>query len=474
MESPAGALSSTPPRDSKKAGYSVLLFGPVGTNNSKRPIPNPKAQGSDPLVHRGELQHVAAELGSYEASPHQLAAAHPGQLQSSGGSSPSQELGSSLSQEELGSREPKLCVEGLGRRGSLPRLLPKPHCTGPSWTFLRVVSLLEGGPTSPFRAEPGRVPWAKTRPPGARLLSPNPRPGSRVGPRFLENCLRTPKGFRTHCCTSLGKIERQTDGDAFQLYNGLLGCRGVLDSGGEWTCSPARISRLADEKGGDRIWLPHHVLNLVTALKTARFHSTLSQVEGERNILSILSMSCTCRQINKNADFDFGFEIRVEEEGEKKKFKQKKELMVNAMVLLQCVQVVMLLINYEEYQHLLQDHTLQLATEYFTKGSTHLQCLDIAPVVKINKSYVVLRVFIAVTWRWRASRVESGGTNTQTVEKPEAGFQSASLGSVSCLPAAHFLSVHHGVKLKRRRQGLKEREKEEERVKKEKEETEKK
>ncbi|KAI3363501.1 hypothetical protein L3Q82_012103 [Scortum barcoo] len=52
----------------------------------------------------------------------------------------------------------------------------------PSWTFLRVVSLLEGGPT-PFRAEPGRVPWAKTRPPGARLRAPNPRPGSRVGPR---------------------------------------------------------------------------------------------------------------------------------------------------------------------------------------------------------------------------------------------------------------------------------------------------
>ncbi|KAI3363181.1 hypothetical protein L3Q82_011546 [Scortum barcoo] len=57
----------------------------------------------------------------------------------------------------------------------MPQLLPKPHCTGPSWTFLHwVVSLLEGGPTSPFRAEPGRVPWAKTRPPGARLLAPTP------------------------------------------------------------------------------------------------------------------------------------------------------------------------------------------------------------------------------------------------------------------------------------------------------------
>ncbi|KAI3368132.1 hypothetical protein L3Q82_007864 [Scortum barcoo] len=38
-----------------------------------------------------------------------------------------------------------------------------------SSTLLRVMSLLEGGPTSPFRAEPGR-----TRPPGARLRAPTP------------------------------------------------------------------------------------------------------------------------------------------------------------------------------------------------------------------------------------------------------------------------------------------------------------
>lgn len=34
---------------------------------------------------------------------------------------------------------------------------------------------------------------------------------------------------------------------------------------------------------------------------------------------------------------------------------------------------------------------------------------------------------------------------TQNVKKPEARFEFVSLGSVSCLPAAHFLSVHHGV-----------------------------
>ncbi|KAI3355527.1 hypothetical protein L3Q82_017905 [Scortum barcoo] len=135
---------------------------PVGTNNSKRPIPNPKAQGSDPLVHRSELQHMAAELGSYKQ-------AHT--------SSPPLTLGNSRVVEgpaplkELGSRAQAM-RGGIGSSRPPPRLLPKPHCTGPSWTFLRVVSLLEGGPTSPFRAEPGRVPWAKTRPPGARLRAP--------------------------------------------------------------------------------------------------------------------------------------------------------------------------------------------------------------------------------------------------------------------------------------------------------------
>ncbi|KAI3376688.1 hypothetical protein L3Q82_017119 [Scortum barcoo] len=122
----------------------------------------------------GELQHMAAELGSYKqahTSPPPLTLGNSRVVE-----------GPALSRSWV--PEPKLCVEGLGRRGPLPRLLPKPHCTGPSWTFLRVVSLLEGGPTSPFRAEPGRVPWAKTRPPGARLRAPTPglAPGWGPGP----------------------------------------------------------------------------------------------------------------------------------------------------------------------------------------------------------------------------------------------------------------------------------------------------
>ncbi|KAI3354103.1 hypothetical protein L3Q82_018655 [Scortum barcoo] len=75
MESPGRSTIKYPSQGTPRRPYSVLLF--VGTNNSKRPIPNPKWQEA-PLVHRG-----------------------------------------------------------LGRRGPPPRLLPKPHCTGPSWTFLQ-------------------------------------------------------------------------------------------------------------------------------------------------------------------------------------------------------------------------------------------------------------------------------------------------------------------------------------------------
>ncbi|KAI3356613.1 hypothetical protein L3Q82_017820 [Scortum barcoo] len=62
-----------PLRDSKKAWYSTLYCcsARVGTNNSKRLIPNPKARREVTLFTlRGELQHMAAELGT---SPHQLA-----------------------------------------------------------------------------------------------------------------------------------------------------------------------------------------------------------------------------------------------------------------------------------------------------------------------------------------------------------------------------------------------------------------
>ncbi|KAI3374032.1 hypothetical protein L3Q82_022592 [Scortum barcoo] len=78
-------------------------------------------------------------------------------------------------------------VPGIGSSRPLPRLLcyPNPHCTGPSWTFLRVVSLLEGGPTCrhAIRAEPR--PWDPATRRFACEPQPSPRPGSRVGPQDL-------------------------------------------------------------------------------------------------------------------------------------------------------------------------------------------------------------------------------------------------------------------------------------------------
>ena len=38
----------------------------MAMRGSERSIPNPKAQGGEPLVHQGELQHMSAELRSYE------------------------------------------------------------------------------------------------------------------------------------------------------------------------------------------------------------------------------------------------------------------------------------------------------------------------------------------------------------------------------------------------------------------------
>ncbi|KAI3370869.1 hypothetical protein L3Q82_007386 [Scortum barcoo] len=67
--------------------------------------------------------------------------------------------------KELGSRAQAM-RGGIGSsRPPPPRLLPKPHCTGPSWTFpAGGEPTEEGGPTSPFRAEPGRDPATRRSP----------------------------------------------------------------------------------------------------------------------------------------------------------------------------------------------------------------------------------------------------------------------------------------------------------------------
>ncbi|KAI3360202.1 hypothetical protein L3Q82_014508 [Scortum barcoo] len=134
MESPSRSTIKYPSQGLQEGRVLCTAVRPVGTNNSKRPIPNPKAQGSDPLVHRSELQHMAAELGSYkQAHTSSPRIAHPGQLQSSGGSSPAP-------LKELGSRAQAM-RGGIGSIVEAPchdcypnHIAPAPH--GPSCGWL--------------------------------------------------------------------------------------------------------------------------------------------------------------------------------------------------------------------------------------------------------------------------------------------------------------------------------------------------
>uniref|UniRef100_A0A8C6LY65 TATA box binding protein like 2 n=1 Tax=Nothobranchius furzeri TaxID=105023 RepID=A0A8C6LY65_NOTFU len=65
-------------------------------------------------------------------------------------------------------------VRGLDRQGSRLGLPPDSHCTRPFMFLLRVVGPQLDEPMYPVRAGPGRAPWAKARPPGARSRAPTP------------------------------------------------------------------------------------------------------------------------------------------------------------------------------------------------------------------------------------------------------------------------------------------------------------
>ncbi|KAK3545825.1 hypothetical protein QTP70_015264 [Hemibagrus guttatus] len=73
---------------------------PISRNNSETPIPGPKAQGNNPLVYRGKLQHMAAELGGYKQ-------AHPSPTPLTMGHSREEEGPTSL--KELGSIAQAVC-----------------------------------------------------------------------------------------------------------------------------------------------------------------------------------------------------------------------------------------------------------------------------------------------------------------------------------------------------------------------------
>ncbi|KAK0148965.1 hypothetical protein N1851_010649 [Merluccius polli] len=189
-ESPEGALSSTPSKESKK-----------GTNNSQDPSPHPKAEGGYPLVYRGKLQHTGTKPGAISIAtpawrlspvatpewkrvqplsrrlvPEPLLCVEVRPTISSRNFSTSRTSSGSFPTREVTFHVPRasFCSRGSDRQG--PRLRPPPssHCTRPLWPLLLVVSRREGGPTSSFRAVPGRAPWVQARPPGARPRAPPP------------------------------------------------------------------------------------------------------------------------------------------------------------------------------------------------------------------------------------------------------------------------------------------------------------
>ncbi|KAK7889103.1 hypothetical protein WMY93_024663 [Mugilogobius chulae] len=68
-EVPGGCTVQYPSQGLQQGRVLCPLVWPVGCHNSQRPVPNPKAQGRDPLVYWGELQHMAVELWGYEQAP---------------------------------------------------------------------------------------------------------------------------------------------------------------------------------------------------------------------------------------------------------------------------------------------------------------------------------------------------------------------------------------------------------------------
>ncbi|KAI3352993.1 hypothetical protein L3Q82_019566 [Scortum barcoo] len=198
----------------------TIRLGLPGTNNSKRPIPNPKAQGSDPLIHQAELQHMAAELGSYKQ-------AHT--------SSPPLTLGNSRV-VEVPAPLKKLDSRAQAMRGEFwskdwvaeaaqattsdchpNHIALAPH--GPSCNW--VVSLLEGGPTSAFWAEPTRDPMG--RPPGACLRAPTPG----LAPGWGPGCLGSGSDlFRVSCMIVNSDVDAVLDVGHDQSLEALHDYRG--------------------------------------------------------------------------------------------------------------------------------------------------------------------------------------------------------------------------------------------------------
>ncbi|KAK3511460.1 hypothetical protein QTP70_009016 [Hemibagrus guttatus] len=171
---------------------------PISRNNSETPIPGPKAQGNNPLVYRGKLQHMAAELGGYKQ-------AHPS---------------------------------------------PTPLTMGPSPT----------GKDSATRRSPAR---------------PNPRPGSRVGPRSSSTGDLVPKDITEMLAlqNKISKSRKKRGSSLSQTFSWFKGSKPkrIVSNGqsrserlGGWTgeCSTIRqdVDNYDVSKGPDKVRRPWYAM----------------------------------------------------------------------------------------------------------------------------------------------------------------------------------------------------------------------
>ncbi|MED6273587.1 hypothetical protein CHARACLAT_007964 [Characodon lateralis] len=133
----------------------------IGQHDSQRPVPNPKAQGCDPLINWGKPQHKTTELGGNKQT-------HPSPLPLPVGCSRVEESRASFKRWVP---EPTLCVEVVGPLGD--------------------------GLAYLVRVWPGRVLRGATQPPGA--LRRVPTPGLAPGIKNLSGRSQAEESMEQQC-----------------------------------------------------------------------------------------------------------------------------------------------------------------------------------------------------------------------------------------------------------------------------------
>ncbi|KAK3522425.1 hypothetical protein QTP86_010644 [Hemibagrus guttatus] len=114
---PSRSTFQHPPQGLQEGWVLHTAVRPTSRNNSETHIPGLKAQGNNPLVYRGKLQHLAAELSADTS--------HHGALQRRRGSNLSQGVG--FQSPGCAWRQARLSLAGTAQPPS-PAQAPPPQC----------------------------------------------------------------------------------------------------------------------------------------------------------------------------------------------------------------------------------------------------------------------------------------------------------------------------------------------------------